>query len=279
MRTQLYKILLLTSVTFYFFCNKPLAQEDIKEDTSLTYPSDIIGSLARWKLTLTGDGKGFDSSEAPDFEHRNTNPLEVIGGNLLHYEYRPYFYADINEIVFKAPCSGATTKGSKYPRCELRQLVGGGNNYWSVNDYQFLQVVLRVIHTPKEKPNVCITKIHGPEQEPLRIHYDANKGLYLVWNHTNHIYLKDKLPYTLGQKLRITVNVNKAVILCSIFNINTNKSFSYKWISQDNTGYFKVGCYTQSSIFLSEIKEGYKDELPDAYGEVHLLSIDLKETY
>ncbi len=243
----------------------------------IVYPSDIIPELSHWKITLPVDKDGNDSSNETDYLNRNTNPLEVY--ELTNYEYPPYFKVIDNEVVFRAHCAGATTCGSKYPRSELRQLVGGGGNYWSVNDYQYLQVELRVTHTPVEKPNVCITQIHGPENEPLRVHFDANKGLYIVWNHTNHIYIKDEVPYTLGQKLRITVEVNNDNVNCSILNLDNNKSYSYSWTPDEKTGYFKTGCYTQSSIFISQWDSSYNDESPDAYGEVRISKIELIENY
>jgi len=273
------KLLYISILLLSLSCNKELVQEIDNNDTSGIYPSDIIPELTKWKLTLPVDANGFDSSNATDFEHRNTNPLEIIGQQLFNFEYQPYFYAENNEIIFKAHCAGATTTGSHYPRSELRQLVGGGNNFWKMNDYQFLEVILSVTHTPVERPNVCIVQIHGPEKEPLRVHYDGNKGLYLVWNHDNHIYLKDSLHYQIGQKLKVSVTVNNGYITCTLLNIDNNEDYTYKWLSMDTTGYFKTGCYIQSSIFLSEIKDGYDNEQANAYGEVHLFSLKLKETY
>jgi len=241
------------------------------------YPSDIIPGLTHWKVALPVDSNGNDSSNETDYHNRNTNAWEVY--NLTNFEYQPYFDAINSEVVFRAHCAGATTSGSKYPRSELRQLVGGGNNYWSVNKHQYLQVELRVTHTPVEKPEVCMTQIHGPQNEPLRVQYHASKGLYLVWNESNKKYFSNQVPYTLGQKLRITVEVNNGDITCTVLNLDNNKSFTYSWTSNDSTGYFKVGCYTQSSIFLSQFKSGYNDESMDAYGEVRVSKISLTETY
>ncbi|MCF6240748.1 MAG: polysaccharide lyase family 7 protein, partial [Bacteroidales bacterium] len=245
--------------------------------TTIVYPSDIISGLTNWKITLPVDSNGNDNSNETDVNNRNKNAWEVY--DLINFDYVPYFNVINDEVVFRAHCAGATTSGSKYPRSELRQLVGGGNNYWSMNNYQYLQVELRVIHTPVEKPEVCMTQIHGPQNEPLRVQYHATKGLYLVWNESHKIYFDNDVPYTLGQKLRITVEVNNGDITCTVLNLDNNKSFCYSWTSNDNTGYFKVGCYTQSSIFLSQFKSGYNDEPIDAYGEVRVRKIDLVENY
>ncbi len=280
-KLQFFLIFLLGSLFLLIGCSNQIVNSFPKQTNSISdkFPSDIIPGLNKWKLTLPVDANGNTSAGTTNVDDRNTNPLEVADSNLIDYKYPPYFDVIDTEVVFRAPCDGATTKGSHYPRCELRQRVGGGNNYWSVSDYQYMQVELRVTHLPVEKPDVCMAQIHGPVGEPMRVHYHANKGLYLVWNRTHHIYFKDKVPYTLGQKLRITVTVDKGVISCTILNLDNHRSFSYSWKSNETTGYFKTGCYTQSSIFLSQIKKGYKDESMDAYGEVRISKIDLIETY
>ena len=250
-----------------------------KSTSSGNYPSDILSGLTNWKVTLPVDKNGDDSSDATDVSDRNTNPWEIAGSDLINFEYPPYFYAENGEVVFHAHCAGATTSGSDYPRCELRQEVGGGDNYWSVDDYQYLHVKLRVTHTPVEKPEVCMTQIHGPENEPLRLQYHADKGLYLVWNESNKDYFKSTVSYTLGQTLEVTVVVDNGDITCTVTNTDTNETYTKTWTSNDSTGYFKVGCYTQSSIFLSQFKSGYNDESIDAYGEVRVSQIDLVENY
>ena len=243
------------------------------------YPTDVIPGLTSWKVTLPIDEDGKDSSDATLVENRNTDPWEVEDEDLIGFEYSPYFVAQDNEVIFRGHCAGATTSGSKYPRSELRQRVGGGNNYWSVDDYQELTTELRVLHTPVEKPEVCFVQIHGPDDEPLRLQFHADKGLYLVWNENNKVYFKNEVPYQLGEKLKVNVVVDKGDITCTVTHLETNDSFSKTWTSMDKTGYFKVGCYTQSSVFLSQFKSGFNDEPADAYGEVAVSKIELTEHY
>ncbi|GAA4848838.1 polysaccharide lyase family 7 protein [Algivirga pacifica] len=242
------------------------------------YPTDIIPSLVDWKITLPVDANGDDSADAPNVDSRNKNAHEVKDANLIDYTYTPYFYAANGEVYFRGHCAGATTSGSKYPRSELRQRVGGGDNYWSVNDYQYLQTELRVTHLPVEKPEVSMVQIHGPVDEPLRVQYHANQGVYIIWNETNKD-TANALDYSLGERLRVTVTVDNGDITCLIENLDRSTSYSKTWASSDATGYFKVGCYTQSSIFLSEFKTGYNNEPLDAYGEIAVKSITLTETY
>ncbi|MDC7224908.1 MAG: polysaccharide lyase family 7 protein [Spirochaetales bacterium] len=251
------------------------------------FPTDIIPSLAtNWKLTLPVDAAGNDSSEADSVDNRNNKAWEVALEDLIDFSYEPYFQVDDGGVRFRGHCAGATTRGSKYPRSELRQEYMGGDNYWSVDDYQQLKTRLKVTHTPKEKPEVCFTQIHGPEDEPLRIQYHKDKGVYVVWNEKNKDYA-NALPYKLGQMLDITVTIDDVYdgdtylgnITCEIINESTGDIYTKTWDSSDKTGYFKVGCYTQSNIFLREYKgPGYKDEPMNAYGEVIVYSIDVIES-
>ncbi|WP_281615698.1 polysaccharide lyase family 7 protein [Flammeovirga sp. SubArs3] len=247
-------------------------------DPNHQFPSDVIPSLTDWKVTLPIDGQGRDNQKQFDVETRIKNPLEIADGAIVDFEYKPYFYAKNGEVFFRAHCAGVTTKGSKYPRSELRQRSGYGNLYWSMDLPQYLETELRVTSVPVYKPEVCITQIHGPDDEPLRVQYHTRKGVYIVWNENNKDY-DNAVPYKLGEQLKITVSVDKGYITCHIQNLDQNKEYKKIWKSMDKTGYFKVGCYTQASKFQSQIKSGARDEPKNSYGEVAVKSIVLKTTY
>jgi len=248
-------------------------------DTSkYLYPSDILPGITHWKITLPVDENGNDS-RGLTYETRLTNPWEVIEDELIDFEYKPYFYATDSEVVFHAPCSGVTTSGSHYPRCELRQRVGGGNNYWSVNDYQYMHTVERIIHLPDNKRDVCFAQIHAPEDETLRLHYNYDKGLYLVWDESNKNYFQDEVSYSLGEPLDVQITVDNGTVNCRVENLKTKEIYEYSWKTTYSTGYFKAGCYTQSSIFLHEFYPEYQNENLDAYGEVRISKLELVENY
>ncbi|GJM64121.1 polysaccharide lyase family 7 protein [Persicobacter diffluens] len=247
-------------------------------DENHQYPSAIIPDLNRWKVTLPVDAKGEDNSRVWDLDARKKTPLEVVGADIMDFEYRPYFYAKNGEVYFRGHCDGVTTKGSKYPRAELRQLVGGGNNYWSMEDHQYLETELRVIHVPDGKQEVCITQIHGPEDEPLRVQYRHGKGVFIIWNEDNKD-TENTVPVKLGERVKISVSVAKGYITCHIENLDQQKDYKKVWKSMDATGYFKVGCYTQASKFQSQINKKFTDEPKGSYGEVAVKYIKLEETY
>ncbi len=253
------------------------SEVEVPEDAK--YPTDIIPSLTQWKITLPVDKNGNDSRYASNVDGRNTSPWEIKDNALIDFDYSPYFSVQQGEVIFRGHCAGATTSGSKYPRSELRQRVGGGDNYWSVYKEQYLKTQLRVTHLPVVKPEVCMVQIHGPNDEPLRVQYsESNHGLHIIWNENNRA--ETNIPYKLGDLIEVEVYVNGGYINCKIRSLENGRTFEKEWESEDKTGYFKVGCYTQSSIFLSEFKSEYdKDEPIDAYGEVSVKSIELKETY
>ena len=88
------------------------------------------------------------------------------------------------------------------------------------------------------------------------------------------------LPYSLGQQLHVTVTVDNGDITLFIENEDTGDTYEDTWEADDSTGYFKVGCYTQSSMFLSDCKSGEFDEDEDgnSYGEVRVSQLSLDVT-
>ncbi|MDC7224386.1 MAG: polysaccharide lyase family 7 protein [Spirochaetales bacterium] len=285
---------LKTSSNTAYFDDFSVEYEEDEDSSDAEYPTDIIPTIAtNWKLTLPVDENGDDNTElylsGGSIDDRNNDAYEVALDDLQDYEYDTYFQVDDGGVRFRGHCAGATTSGSCYPRSELRQEYDGGDNYWSVDDYQYLNTRLKITQTPEQKPEVCFTQIHGPEDEPLRVQYHADYGVYVIWNEDNKDY-DNALDYTLGDILDITVTVDTLSdvdedddgeddnITCEITNESTGDSYSRSWTSSDDTGYFKVGCYTQSTVWLSEYKgDDYEDEDIDAYGEVIVYSIELME--
>ena len=219
--------------------------------------------------------------DADDCDDRNKDAHEQrdLTGTISS-PYSDYFYVSGDEVVFKAHVGGATTSGSSYPRSEFRQLVGGDDNYWSMDDYQYLEVRVRATNLPKTKPEVSMVQIHGPDDEPLRVEYrEDSQGLHVVQNEdTTETYVLD---YELGQQLFVTVTVNDGDITLYILNEDTGKDYEDTWEAEDSTGYFKVGCYTQSNNNLETCKpgEGYDNQDADEYGEVRIKDLKLTETY
>ena len=110
---------------------------------------------------LLADTDGGDSSGATSKDDRNTDPVTIRSSALEDFSSYPYFWAEQGEVVFRAHCGGATTRGSYYPRSELRQLVNGGDEYWSMQEPQAIETELRITEVPDEKPAVNVLQIHA----------------------------------------------------------------------------------------------------------------------
>jgi len=250
--------------------------------TSGSTPYSILGSvISDFKITYPVDEDGNDSSDADDCDDRNKDAHEQRDlTSEVSSQYSDYFFVSGDEVVFKAHVGGATTSGSSYPRSEFRQLVGGDDNYWSMDDYQYLEVRVRATNLPEIKPEVSMVQIHGPEDEPLRVEYrEGSQGLHVVQNeNTTETYVLD---YELGQQLFITVTVDNGDISLYILNEDTGEDYEDTWEAEDSTGYFKVGCYTQSNNNLETCKpgEGWDNQDADEYGEVRIKDLKLIETY
>ena len=92
-------------------------------------PADVL-DLSSWLLTMPIDS---DRAGSPD---------EIKQPELAAFQSSQFFYvngsADDSKrtVVFRAPCGGSTTKGSRYPRCELREMTDSGRTRasWSTAD-------------------------------------------------------------------------------------------------------------------------------------------------
>ena len=83
----------------------------LQASLSAAEPPAKILDLSRWKLTLPVD------TDCPG------RPDEIKQPQLASFVDAQCFFVneDRKGVVFRAHCGGSTTKGSKYPRCELRE--------------------------------------------------------------------------------------------------------------------------------------------------------------
>ena len=95
--------------------------------------------LSNWKLTLPVDT---DHAGSPD---------EIQQPELESFVEPRHFFlnAEGSGIVFRAACGGSTTKGSKYPRCELREMSDGGRirAAWDTAGQEMHTISMRVAIT------------------------------------------------------------------------------------------------------------------------------------
>lgn len=208
-------------------------------------PANIL-DLRTWKVTLpTG---------AP------LVPTEIKQPALSTYQDQNFSRVGTG-VRFTAPVAGFNQPGSKYPRCELREMDSTGKvgASWSPSVGRHTMTLTQQINKlPVKKPEVVAGQIH-----------DGPGFVLLIWvrgngNGTAQVVARGQgVPdvilepaYLLGSLLTLQIEASNGVVRCG--------AFSMLW----TTGgcYFKAGCYTQSNLSIV-------GEDPSAVGEVLIRSL------
>ncbi|PRC94819.1 Alginate lyase [Solimicrobium silvestre] len=170
--------------------------------------------------------------------------VEVAPAMLRDYESN-YFYTDKSSgaMVFSCPSNGATTRGSHYPRTELRSL-----SEWNFTDSHSLTATLAVTQQPDNR-DLIVGQIHGDGKgsEALKLRWhngDIVAGVKTSLNTTEirstiakGIALGEQFTYSIVQQDHaVTVTVNGA-----------SQSFTYDASWDNETVYFKAGNYLQDN--------------------------------
>lgn len=223
---------------------------------------DILGDF--WKITLPFDKDGNASpTNCTQYSCRNNSAADLYGLNEVaaNSNFSSYFYEDNGWVIFKAFAGGATTENSQYPRSELRGLnKDGDDDYFSMNDHQELQVTVKVMQVPTNRPEVNMVQIHGPNDEPLRVEFNdgstgSSDGLHLTINESTTV--KNVIAYKMKDELKVWVKVQSGKMWLKLTNLTTGATFDNNGNSysiDDTTGYWKTGCYLQSSAWYCDVK-------------------------
>jgi hypothetical protein len=203
--------------------------------------------LSNWKLTLPVGGKG--------------KPTEIKQPALATYT-GPHFLRIGNTLMFIAPTDGVTTKNSKNPRCELRQMSGDKLAAWSSTvGRNTMTVELSVDVLPiGPKPHVVVAQIHdgGDDVTVFRVEGSTtDRGRASIWitdgDSTRGFMLTDN--YRLGERIQVGFDIADGVIRYT-FN---GATVDY-WQAKKVTGcYFKTGCYNQSGGIVTRLPDGRPD--------------------
>jgi poly(beta-D-mannuronate) lyase len=210
-------------------------------------PSDIL-DLSRWKLTL------------PHARPGEKKPVEIHQPELAAFEKAECFFADPagRGVVFRAHCTDTTTKSSKYPRCELREMAGGGNPRekarWGTDDglLHRMTLVQAITAVPPVKRHVVAGQIHDADDDVLMIRLEDRK-LFVERNQVGDVLL-DK-DYALGTRFTLRIEAHAGRI-----RVWYDGALKMDWKHPRDGCYFKAGCYTQSNTS--------KGDTPESYGEV-----------
>ena len=116
--------------------------------------------LSSWKLTLPVDSKGSHDGVAVEIK----TPLD-------DYTNVNYFTHDLDGgLTFTAMVDGATTKGTKYARSELREMNGTERAGWHLAEGGTMTATLKIDKAPVRFDGtigkMVIGQIHGAHDEP-----------------------------------------------------------------------------------------------------------------
>lgn len=210
--------------------------------------SQII-NFNNWKLTLpTGNSK---------------KPKEILQPELSKFTIDPWFVFDNKEngFRFRAPVTGVTTGGSKYPRSELREMSGNSKASWSSTDgVHSMTLDQKITSVPKTKKHVVAGQIHDAEDDVIVIRLEYPK-LYVNVDGKNAYLLNSN--YKLGERFNVKLEVANGK---TKVYYNGNKSPVYILNKNYSGAYFKAGAYTQSNCS----KESFILCSDRNYGEVIL---------
>jgi hypothetical protein len=209
-------------------------------------PGDLI-DLGHWYLTLpTGQAGSPDTVENPDLASF-TNEFFKINDKR-------------DGVTFSANAGGVTTKNSRYPRSELREMNGSEKAAWSnTSGTHTLDVCEAITKVPEAKPEVVAAQIHDAEDDVMQIRLEGQR-LVVQYDDGSSEAVVDP-NYVLGTpyNVRIVAAGGKVEVL-----YNGEKKAE---LPLTGSGwYWKVGAYVQSNTGTGEAA--------DATGEVTVCSLN-----
>jgi len=219
-------------------------------------PAKVL-NLDDWKITLP-----FGRPQS------GTTPLEIVQPALATYTASPWFAVTptCDAVLFRAPVNGVTTKGSKNPRSELREMSGHGtaNASWSSTaGTHSLVVVEAFTHLPQAKPQLVGAQIHNADDD-ITVFRLEGRNLYVTDGNNAHHKLVTS-DYTLGTKFEAKFVVGDGKVTAYYNGVPQTT------ITQRFSGaYFKAGAYTQANCGNSAPCSS------DNYGETTIYSVTVE---
>jgi poly(beta-D-mannuronate) lyase len=219
-------------------------------------PSEIL-DLSCWYLTLPIN-----------------NAQSIKQPALATYENTEYFFVRDEAVVFTAPCGGATTKHSNYPRCELRETVPavGSHAAWSTEvGLHAMTLTGATLVLPPIKPQVVLAQIHDASNDMLEVVADgrATKGKVVItvrWQGEKPTTFLDS-DYVLGTPYTLSVTATQGVMGVA-YSCGTTSNVLRAPLERAGC-YFKAGCYTQSNPSRGDSPTSFGQTMLTALGVIH----------
>lgn len=191
------------------------------------FPAEIIDS-SKWYLTLPTGSEG-----SPD-----TVETEELGS----YSSKWFQLNDSKDgVVFTANTGGATTKNSKYPRSELREMVNGEKASWDGRSgTHTMELDEAITKTPSTKPDVIAGQIHGTDDDLILIHLSGSE-LTVKYDDGKKKAMLDP-SYEVGERFRVKIQSADGHV-----KVWYNGELKADLPVYAQTSYFKAGAYVNSN--------------------------------
>jgi hypothetical protein len=223
-------------------------------------PASIL-DLRAWKLTLPTGSPG----PAPGLPGI---PTEIRQPQLSTYTDESFARVGTG-VRFRAPVNGVNQVGSKYPRCELREMNADGTAAsWSPTyGRHTLTITQQIQRLPVKKPELVAGQIHDDNGYVLLVWIRGNgdgTARVIARGNTGTIPTDVTLlqSYPLSALLLIHIEATNGTISCAVND--QPAAFSIPWAGHGL--YYKAGCYTQSNVIIP-------GEDPTSLGEVLIRSL------
>ncbi|MEQ7801116.1 polysaccharide lyase family 7 protein [Pedobacter sp. ASV1-7] len=248
--TKIYQASLKTGI-ICFLSSVALAQQTPK------LPAQVL-DLSNWKINVP------EGIKTPGLSDEYKQPY------LNTYSDKKWFYVNKtgDAVVFSAITGGTTTKGSGYPRSELREMTNNGktNASWSSSEgTHTLFIDQSIIHLPSIKPHIVIGQIHDADDDVIVFRLEKNKLFIKIDDETGPVLDNN---YQLGARFNVMFKVKNNQTECYY-----NGKLKFTYPKAFTGAYFKAGAYVQSSCQGRRKVEG---ESCDAYGAVEIYNVWVK---
>lgn len=214
-------------------------------------PMEFLDSWG-WKLTLPTKVKA--------------TPDEVVMPELLGYASEWFRLNGAGDgVVFVAPTDGATTRNSKNPRSELREMMADGKtraawSSWEGTHSMEIEQSVDVLPIGR-KPVVVVGQIHDGEDDVTVFRLEGNttgdRQVGKLWitdgdRSRGHLLTEQ---YRLGERFRVGFYVQNGTIRY-MFN---GQALDYTQPKRVKGCYFKAGAYCQSGGIVTRLADGRAD--------------------
>lgn len=163
-------------------------------------------------------------------------------------------------VLFTAPCGGATTSGSQYPRTELRETTGGARAAWNPAEGTHVMTArLAITRLPRVKADVIAAQIHNGDSDLAVVHL---RGRTLTVRHFGSTVATLTTAYELGTYVDLEHRVTGGR-LTVLYDGRRVVDRHVGW--DEPTCYFKAGAYVQSNPD--------RGDDPDTVGQVKISAL------